>query len=115
MGNILLGIAVVTSVIFIAFLYKTEYASRKRKPIYITVAAVSLTAFIACACGISMLGKANKRDFYDRVAECAENGYEVYMDGTPIEYQHISIRQYSVSSIEVHDEIREIHITAGKK
>ncbi len=115
MGNILFGFAVVTSVVFIIALYKTENASRKCKPIYITVAVVSLTAFTACACGIGRLGKANKRDFYDRVVECAENGYEVYMDGTLIEYQHISIRQYSVSSIEVHDEIREIHITAGKK
>ena len=43
-----------------------------------------------------------------------DNGYDIYVNGTKVEPEHITIDSYSLDIITVHDDVNEIHIAANK-
>ena len=42
------------------------------------------------------------------------SGYDVYVNGTKVEPEHITLGDYSLDTITVHDDTNEIHIAANK-
>lgn len=44
------------------------------------------------------------------VEEKANSGYGVYINGTHVDISHITIREYPVDNIIIHDESKEVHI-----
>ena len=47
---------------------------------------------------------------YAMVEEKANSGYGVYINGTPVDISHITIREYPVDNIIIHDKSKEVHI-----
>ena len=63
--------------------------------------------------GRTALDEVSARE-YNRVVQCIESGYTLYVNGTETELSHITIEDYSRDAITVHDDTKEIHIAANK-
>ena len=72
---------------------------------------IALVLF-GCGCHSIHVWNENKEaeEKYTMVEEKANSGYDVYINGTPVEVSHITIREYPVDSIIIHDESKEVHI-----
>lgn len=75
----------------------------------------------ACICAIILpilLGKTALNEVsareYNRVVQCIENGYTLYVNGTETDLSHITIEDYSRDAITVHDDTKEVHVAANK-
>lgn len=79
-----------------------------------TEGAIYGLIFCLLAVGFIMLKEMDeKRDRnYEHITECIESGYTLYVDGEETDVLHITLENYSLSAIDVHDDIKEVHITA---
>ena len=75
----------------------------------------------ACICAIILpillgrtaLNEVSARE-YNHVVQCVESGYALYVNGAETDLSHITIEDYGLSTITVHDDTKEIHIAANK-
>lgn len=51
---------------------------------------------------------------YAEIKEAISSGYTLYINGVETDVSHITLEDYSLSTITVNDEIREVHIAANK-
>lgn len=63
--------------------------------------------------GRAALDKVSARE-YNRVVQCIESGYTLYVNGVETDLSHITIEDYSRDAITVHDDTKEIHVAANK-
>lgn len=83
--------------------------------------AKSYAITVACICAIILpiqlgrtaLNEVSARE-YNRVVQCIESGYTLYVNGTETDLSHITIEDYSRDAITVHDDTKEVHIAANK-
>lgn len=51
---------------------------------------------------------------YAEIENAVSSGYTLYINGAETDISHITLEDYSLSTITVNDEIREVHIAANK-
>ena len=51
---------------------------------------------------------------YAEIKEAVSSGYALYINGAETDISHITLEDYSLSTITVNDEIKEVHIAANK-
>ena len=51
---------------------------------------------------------------YAEIEDAVSSGYTLYINGAETDISHVTLEDYSLSTITVNDEIREVHIAANK-
>lgn len=88
--------------------------SLKEKAKSYAIAVACIFAIISLIfLGRTALNEVSARE-YNRIIQCIESGYTLYINGAEADPSHITIEDYSHDAITVHDDTKEIHVAANK-
>ena len=83
----------------------------------LTGIVLPISVFVFFFIGIFTFGEAGDRikaQKYDNIREDISSGYTLYINGSETDIAHITLEDYSLSTITVNDDIKEVHIAANK-